>query len=43
MIKFIDFVFEYATYVMLCLMIGFAIGYVLVGPKVLDIIINWIW
>jgi uncharacterized membrane protein len=43
MIKFIDFVFECATYVMLCLVIGFAVGYVLAGPKVLDIIINLIW
>jgi uncharacterized membrane protein len=41
--KLIDLAFECATYCLLCLMIGFAVGYVLAGPKVLDIIINWIW
>jgi len=41
--KMIDFAFEYATYALLCLVIGFAVGYVLAGPKVLDIIINLMW
>lgn len=38
--NFIDWLFKYATYALLLVMIGFAIGYILAGPHVLDFIIN---
>ena len=37
----IDFIFKYATYGLLCVMICFAIGYVLAGSHVVDFIVNW--
>jgi len=42
LMKLIDFIFKYATYVMLCLMVGFVVGYVLAGPYVFDLILSWV-
>jgi hypothetical protein len=39
----IDFLFEYATYALLCLLVGLMVGYILAGPYVIDLILSLVF